>query len=85
MKILKEDEVVRLSQAAFKLYFKPTDDEVVKIARQLDPTGESNWTAEVKGLKKGQCIVAGERLKNNGTFGGNQPVVVSVSAFEERI
>lgn len=85
LKILKEDEVVRLSQAAFKLYFKPTDDEVVKIARQLDPTGESNWTAEVKGLKKGQCIVAGERLKNNGTFGGNQPVVVSVSAFEERI
>lgn len=85
LKILKEDEVVRLSQAAFKLYFKPTEDEVVKVARQLDPTGESNWTAEVKGLKKGQCIVAGERLKNNGTFGGNQPVVVSVSAFEERI
>lgn len=85
LKILKDDEVTRLLQAAFKLYFKPTDDEIVKTARQLDPTGESNWTAEVKGLKKGQCIVVGERLKNNGTFGGNQPVVVSVSAFEERI
>ncbi len=85
LKILKEDEIVRLLQAAFKLYFKPTDDEIVKIARQLDPVGENNWTAEVKGLKKGQCIVVGDRLKSNGTFGGSQPVVVSVSAFEERI
>ena len=84
LKILKEDEVTRLLQAAFKLYFRPTDDEIVKTARQLDPTGESNWTAEVKGLKKGQCIVAGERLKDNGTFGGSQPVVVSVLAFEDR-
>lgn len=85
LKILKDDEVVRLLQAAYKLYFKPTDDEIVKIARQLDPTGESNWTAEVKGLKKGRCIVVGDRLKKNGTFGGSQPVVVSVSSFEERI
>ncbi len=85
LKILKDDEVVRLLQAAYKLYFKPTDDEIIKIARQLDPTGESNWTAEVKRLKKGRCIVVGDRLKKNGTFGGSQPVVVSVSSFEERI
>ena len=33
LKVLKDDEVVRLLQAAFKLFFKPTDDEMVKIAK----------------------------------------------------
>lgn len=85
LKILKDEEVVRLLQVAFKLYFKPTDDEIVKIAKQLDPTGESNWTREVKNLKKGTCIVAGDRMKPDGTFGGTQPAVVSVEALETRI
>lgn len=33
LKVLKDDEVVRLLQSAFKLYFKPTDDEMVKISK----------------------------------------------------
>ncbi len=60
LKILKDDEVVRLLQAAFKLYFKPTDEEMTKIAKQLDVTGDTNWLAALKSLKKGQCIVAGD-------------------------
>lgn len=85
LKVLKDEEVVRLSQAAFKLYFKPTDDEITKIAKLLDPTGDTNWTADVKGLQKGQCIVVGSRTNNAGVFGATQPTVVSVSPFGERI
>lgn len=85
LKILKDEEVVRLLQVAFKMYFKPTGEEVVKIAKQLDPTGENNWTSEVKNLKKGTCIVVGDRIKADGTFGGTQPTVVSVETFEKRI
>lgn len=84
LKVLKDEEVVRLSQAAFKLYFKPTDDEIPKIAKLLDPAGETNWTANVKGLQKGQCIAVGSRTNSNGLFGATQPTVVSVSSFEER-
>lgn len=84
LKVLKEEEVVRISQAAFKLYFKPTDDEITKIAKLLDPTGDTNWTSYVKGLQKGQCIVVGSRTNNAGVFGATQPTVVSVSSFEER-
>lgn len=84
LKVLKDEEVVRLSQSAFKLYFKPTDDEILKISKQLDPTGEMNWTSQVKNLKKGQCIVSGDRLRSDGTFGGTLPTVVSVSSLESR-
>ena len=52
--ILKSDEIVRLLQASFKLYFKPTTNEIVKIAKQLDVTGEVDWVPEVQKLKKGQ-------------------------------
>lgn len=85
LKVLKDEEVVRLSQAAFKLFFKPTDDEILRISKQLDPTGEYNWTASVKNLKKGQCIVSGDRLRQDGIFGGTLPTVVSVSSLESRM
>ena len=84
LKVLKDEEVTRLSQSAFKLYFKPTDDEITKVAKLLDPTGDTNWTASVKSLQKGQCIVVGSRTNYAGIFGATQPTVVSVSPFEER-
>ena len=64
--ILKSDEIVRLLQASFKLYFKPTTNEIVKIAKQLDVTGEVDWVPEVQKLKKGQCVVVGDKMKPNG-------------------
>lgn len=85
LKVLKDEEVVRLSQAAYKLFFKPTDDEILKIAKQLDPTGEYNWTSQVKNLKKGRCIVSGDRLRADGSFGGTLPTVVSVASLESRM
>ena len=85
LKVLKDDEVVRLLQAAFKLYFKPTDDEMVKIAKQLDATGEKNWLPDIQKLKKGQCIVVGDKMKSNGKVGPSAPVVTNIAPFEERL
>lgn len=84
LKVLDDEEVTRLMQSAFKLYFKPTDDEIVKMAKQLDPTDGSSWLSALKGLKKGQCIVVGERLRKDGKFGITKPTITKVSSFEER-
>lgn len=84
LKVLKDDEVVRLLQSAFKLYFKPTDDEMVKISKQLDATGETNWLPVIQKLKKGQCIAVGDKMKPNGSVGPAAPAVVNVTAFDKR-
>lgn len=82
--VLKSDEIVRLLQASFKLYFKPTDNEVVKTAKQLDFTGEVDWLPEIQKLKKGQCIAVGDKMKPNGSVGPAAPVVTNVSPFDVR-
>lgn len=84
LQVLDDDEVTRLLQSAFKLYFKPTDVEIVKMAKQLDPTDGNTWLNALKGLKKGQCIVVGERVKNDGKFGLVKPTITSVTAFNGR-
>lgn len=84
LKVLADDEVVRLMQAAFKLYFKPTDEEIIKMSKQLDPTNSSLWLGALKALKKGQCIVVGDRKKDDGTFGGTKPTVTSITSFKDR-
>ena len=43
LKILSEDEVIRLMQSAFKMYFKPTDEEIIAMAKQLNPTDVNEW------------------------------------------
>ena len=84
LKVLAEDEVVRLLQAANKLYFKPTDDEMIKMSKQLDPTDGTLWLSALKNLKKGQCIVVGDRVGLNGKFGATKPTVTTVTSFGER-
>jgi len=84
LKVLADDEIVRLLQAAYKLYFKPTDDEIIKMAKQLDPTDGNLWLSALKNLKKGQCIVVGDRIGSNGKFGATKPTITTVTAFNER-
>lgn len=74
-----------LLQAAFKLYFKPTDEEMVKIAKQLDPTGKTDWLPAVQKLQKGQCIVVGDKMKANGTVGPSEPAVTKITDFSKRV
>lgn len=77
LKVLSDDEIVRLQQASFKLYFKPTDDELPRVARQLDG-------AALRLLRKGQAIAAGDRLRPDGSFGYVRPVITNIASFEER-
>ncbi len=84
LKSLSENEVVNLRQAPFSLYFKPTDDEILKIAKQIDPTSSNSWVTQIKGLHKGQCVVVGDRVRTDGTFGTFKPTVTNVTSFEER-
>ncbi len=84
LRVLADDEVVRLMQSAFKLYFKPTDEEIVKMSKQLDPSNGSLWIGALKGLRKGQCIVVGERIKADGRFGVVKPTVTNITSFKER-
>lgn len=85
LKVLDSDEIVRLQQAAFKLYFKPTDEEIPAIAKIIDPAGgASSWTGVLKGLRKGQAIVVGDRNRPDGVFGHVNPVVSGIASFEDR-
>ena len=84
LNVMSDDEVTRLSQAAYQIYFRPTDIEVKKISEMLDHTNKNKWISSVSSLTKGRCIVAGDRIKPNGTFGAAQPVEVSVTQLADR-
>lgn len=84
LKVLNDDEVTRLLQSAFKLYFKPTDTEIIPMAKQLNPNDANEWKAPLSGLKKGECIVVGDRIQKDGSFRTVRPVLTQVTSFEER-
>lgn len=84
LKVLNDDEVTRLLQSAFKLYFKPTDAEIIPMAKQLNPNDANEWKASLSGLKKGECIVVGDRIQKDGSFRSGRPALTQVTSFEER-
>ncbi len=84
LKVLNDDEVTRLMQSAFKLYFKPTDDEITSLAKQLNPSDTNEWKAPLLGLKKGECIVVGDRIQKDGKFKPSRPTITKVTSFDER-
>ena len=84
LNVLNDDEITRLSQAAEKLYFKPTSEELLKISKIIDTTNYQNYLNSLKNLKKGQCIVVGDRLLENGKYTASNPVITSISSFAER-
>ena len=84
LKVLNDDEVTRLMQSAFKLYFKPTADEIIPMSKQLNPSDQSEWKKPLTSLKKGECIVVGDRIQKDGKFKSGKPTITKVTAFEER-
>lgn len=84
LKSLSDVEVVNLHQAPYSLYFKPTDDEIIKTSKQIDPVSSNNWVSYLKALHKGQCIVTGDRVRPDGTFGAIKPTITSITSFEDR-
>ena len=84
LQILNDEEISRLLQSAVKVYFKPIETELVKMAKQLDIKNYNNWFEQLKKLEKSQCIVVGDRFNVNGDFIANSPIKVTVSALEDR-
>lgn len=82
--ILENDEVTRLMQSAVRIYFKPTDSELTKVSKLLDPQNGPQYLSSLKSLKKGECVVSGERMLGDGTVGGAKPTIVQVTSFEKR-
>ena len=83
--MLNDDEITRLMQSGFKLYFKPTAAEIISMAKQLNPTDYNEWKTPLTGLKKGECIVVGDRIQKDGQFKAGRPTVTKVISFEERV
>jgi len=83
---LDSGEISNLQQAAERLYFKPSGEEMAYVAGQIadDKSDVAEWLNTVKNLQKGQCIVQGDRTKPNGHFGAVKPALVNVSSFGDR-
>ncbi len=84
---LDSGEISNLQQAAERLYFKPTGEEMSYIADQIadNKSETAEWQNVIKGIQKGQCVVQGDRIKQNGQFGAVRPTLINVSSFKERI
>ena len=83
---LSSDEISRLQQAAETLYFKPSAEETSSVASMIadSNTSASEWNEILKQMQKGHCIVKGDRIRPNNTFGAAPAALVKVSSFEER-
>lgn len=71
-----------------KSFLKECLNEIELILKLINgiksSTGEVDWVPEVQKLKKGQCVVVGDKMKPNGIVEPAAPVVTSVASFDER-
>ena len=49
-----------LSQTATRLYFRPTDNEVKKIAKNISSDSTAEWVERLKNLKVGESVAVGD-------------------------
>lgn len=82
---LKEEEINRLQQAALRVYFKPSENEIQNMAVSIDPEKKdlSRWINALKRAEKGQCIVAGDGVYENITK-KSSPISLQVPKMEDR-
>lgn len=83
---LDSGEISNLQQAAERVYFKPSGEEMSYVASQIadDKAEVGDWYNALKAMQKGQCIVQGDRVKPNGQFGAVRPTLVHVTSIGER-
>ena len=83
---LDSGEISNLQQAAERLYFKPSGEEMQYIANQIadEKSDVADWLNTLKNMQKGQCIVQGDRIKKTGQFGAAKATLVNVTTLEER-
>ena len=81
------DEISRLQGSSQKIYFMPPENEISSIAANLaqDSHARKEWERKLSTLKKGQCIVAGPMLQNDGKLKQTNPVLINISSLGERL
>ncbi|MDX5476213.1 MAG: DNA phosphorothioation-dependent restriction protein DptH [Bacillaceae bacterium] len=84
---LDSDELARLQNSSQKVYFAPPEQELSNIAASLskDSHEKKSWETKLSSLRKGQCIVHGPILKENGELSHPTVTVVDISPLSERI
>ncbi|CEH29399.1 restriction endonuclease [Aneurinibacillus migulanus] len=84
---LDTDELARLQNASQKIYFSPPEQEISTIATSLsnDQAEKKKWESRLSALKKGQCIVYGPVLKENGELSKPTVTVVDILSLSERL
>lgn len=81
------DEISRLQGSSQKVYFMPPENEISSIAANLaqDSHARKEWERKLSTLKKGQCIVSGPMLQDDGTLKHSMPIVIDISSLDERV
>jgi hypothetical protein len=80
------DESTKLNQSATKMFFKPTNNDVDKVAKMIDRTNYSDWISVLNRLSKGKCIVTHqEEISNSGgKLSRDKNDIVIVTPFKDR-
>ena len=83
---LQNDELIRLQNAATKLYFNPPASEIPTITKFIssDKAQRDEWKERLVALQKGQCIFSGATMQN-GELSPNLNVKLNISSLESRI
>jgi hypothetical protein len=66
------------------MYFKPIETDIKDMSRYIDSTNPNDYIDRLSNLKKGECIVVGDRIQKDGKFGKGRPTVTKVVSFDER-
>jgi DNA phosphorothioation-dependent restriction protein DptH len=84
---LDADELARLQNSSEKIYFSPPEQELSNIAASLskDPQDKKYWENKLATLRKGQCIVHGPIITEQGTLSTPTITVVDISPLSERL
>lgn len=84
---LEVDELARLQNSSLKIYFSPPEQEISNIASSFtkDLQEKKYWEMQLARLRKGQCIVHGPILKENGELSHPVITVVDISPLSDRI
>ncbi|KRF01092.1 DNA phosphorothioation-dependent restriction protein DptH [Paenibacillus sp. Soil766] len=84
---LGNDELARLQNASQKIYFAQPEQEISYIASNLanDQSEKKKIEQRLAALKKGQCIVNGQSLKENGELSSPVVTVIDITPLKYRI
>lgn len=80
------DEISRLQGASQKIYFMPPENEISSIASNLAQDNQEKriWEKTLSRLRKGQCIVSGPMLLNDGSLVQSPPTLINITPLKDR-